>query len=57
VRVTTEQELQAALTEAAQAQREGRCALIEVILCPADIASPLTAQAHTYKRAAGQGTT
>ena len=38
VRVTTEEELGSAFAAAAQAQRDGRCALIEVILNPADVA-------------------
>ena len=38
VRVTTEEELGSAFADAAQAQRDGRCALIEVILNPTDVA-------------------
>lgn len=37
VRVTTEEELGQAFAAAAQAQRDGRCALIEVVLNPADV--------------------
>jgi indolepyruvate decarboxylase len=39
--VTTEEELETALTQAAQAQTEGRCVLIEVMLAPKDIPSQL----------------
>ena len=39
LRVTTESELETAFTKAAQAQTEGRCVLIEVILAPNDIPS------------------
>lgn len=38
VRVTIEEELGSAFADAAQAQRDGRCALIEVMLNPADVA-------------------
>ncbi|MDF5729139.1 MAG: thiamine pyrophosphate-binding protein [Rhizonema sp. PD38] len=37
--VTTESELETAFTKAAQAQTEGRCVLIEVILAPNDVPS------------------
>ena len=40
--VTTESELETAFTEAAQAQTEGRCVFIEVMLAPKDIPSQLT---------------
>ncbi|MEH2246598.1 alpha-keto acid decarboxylase family protein [Nostoc sp.] len=42
LRVTTESELETALTEAVQAQTEGRCVLIEVMLAPKDIPSQIT---------------
>ncbi|MEH1902629.1 MAG: thiamine pyrophosphate-binding protein [Nostoc sp.] len=42
LRVTTESELETALTEAVQAQTEGRCVLIEVMLAANDIPSQLT---------------
>ncbi|MEH2170003.1 MAG: thiamine pyrophosphate-binding protein [Nostoc sp.] len=42
LRVTTESELETALTKAAQAQTEGRCVFIEVMLAPKDIPSQLT---------------
>ncbi|MDZ8259908.1 alpha-keto acid decarboxylase family protein [Nostoc sp. ChiQUE01b] len=39
LKVTTESELETAFTKAAQAQTEGRCVLIEVILAPNDVPS------------------
>ena len=41
LRVTTEEELETAFATAAQAQREGRCALIEVVVAANDIPRPL----------------
>lgn len=41
LRVTTEEELETAFTKAAQAQTEGRCVFIEVMLAPKDIPSQL----------------
>ena len=51
LRVTTEEELQAAFVEAAQAQRERRCTLIEVVLGAHDIPHRMAAVLGAYLQA------
>ncbi|MDZ8259906.1 alpha-keto acid decarboxylase family protein [Nostoc sp. ChiQUE01b] len=50
LKVTTESELETALTQAAQAQTEGRCVLIEVMLAPKDVPSQLAESLSLLKR-------
>ena len=54
VRVTTEEELGSAFADAAQAQRDGRCALIEVILNPAPSVPVLALRGVITLRVAGR---
>jgi hypothetical protein len=54
VRVTTEEELGSAFADAAQAQRDGRCALIAVILNPAPSVPVLALRGVITLRVAGR---
>jgi len=48
LRVTTEEELETAFAAAAQAQHEGRCALIEVVVAANDIPRPLADAVNAF---------
>jgi TPP-dependent 2-oxoacid decarboxylase len=54
LRVTTEEELETAFAAAAQAQREGRCALIEVVLAANDIPRPVADAVNALVEATGK---